>query len=342
MAPLPNDGATAERVPVPEPSRDGGVPTLAVLGTMSDAGKSTIAAGICRVLSNAGIRPAPFKAQNMSNNAHPAWIPPDRSSNEKATTMPTTTGGGASSSSSYGEIGVAQAVQARACRLPPTVHMNPVLLKSGGTRPIRRRCSSSEGDNGNDNNSSSCTGADVEAVEYLCSVVVLGRTVAVETFGELGQRRDTLLELVMRAHADLIQHTNAEVVVMEGAGSCTELNLMSRDIVNLPLLRALRNGGSGRGRICKWLLVANIDCGGVFAQVVGTKACLPADDWDSCAGIVINKLRGEAKYFEPGPKMIEVRIGSHSAAHFRQPATQTLTNFCSRIWWGSRCLSSPI
>jgi adenosylcobyric acid synthase len=298
-----------ERVPVPDPSREGGVPTLAVLGTMSDAGKSTIAAGMCRVLRNAGIRPAPFKAQNMSNNAHPAWIPPSSEASSNETTMPTTTGGGASSSSSYGEIGVAQAVQARACRLPPTVHMNPVLLKSGGTRPIRRR-GPSEGDN----ESSSCTGADGdEEVEYLCSVVVLGRTVAVETFGELGQRRDTLLELVLRAHTDLIQHTNADVVVMEGAGSCTELNLMSRDIVNLPLVRALRDGGSS----CKWLLVANIDCGGVFAQVVGTKACLPADDWDSCAGIVINKLRGEAKYFEPGPKMIEVRIGSQSAVHFR-------------------------
>jgi adenosylcobyric acid synthase len=327
-------GRPAEPVPAPDPSRaeaasaaadadadGGGVPTLAVLGTMSDAGKSTIAAGICRVVSNAGFRPAPFKAQNMSNNAHPAWIPPPSEaasfpSNEKKE-METT------STSSYGEIGVAQAVQARACRLPPTVHMNPVLLKSGGTRPIRRRrgCSS-EGDNDNNNSSSSsCTGADVvEEVEYLCSVVVLGRTVAVETFGDLGQRRDTLLELVLRAHDDLIQHTNADVVVMEGAGSCTELNLMSRDIVNLPLVRALRQRRqNGKGSVggCNWLLVANIDCGGVFAQVVGTKACLPAEDWDSCAGIVINKLRGEAKYFEPGPKMIEVRIGSHSAVHFR-------------------------
>ena len=57
---------------------------------------------------------------------------------------------------------------------------------------------------------------------------------------------------------------------------------------------------------CPWLLVANIDCGGVFAQVIGTKACLPSSDWELCAGIIINKLRGELKYFEPGPNMIKV------------------------------------
>jgi adenosylcobyric acid synthase len=294
MTSLDKDGATAGLIPDPLPpwaaeasastAATTDVPTLAVLGTMSDAGKSTIAAGICRVLSNGGLQPAPFKAQNMSNNAHPAWIPTEESSNGK---------GDETGRISYGEIGVAQAVQARACRLPPTVQMNPVLLKSGGTRPVRRT-SSSSGEI-----------SDSQEVEYLCSVVVLGRTVAVETFGELGTRRDTLLQLVLHAHEDLVRQFSADVVVMEGAGSCTELNLMSRDIVNLPLVRALRHK-IGIGVQCKWLLVANIDCGGVFAQVVGTRACLPAEDWDSCVGIVINKLRGETKYFEPGPKMIEV------------------------------------
>ena len=59
---------------------------------------------------------------------------------------------------------------------------------------------------------------------------------------------------------------------------------------------------------CPWLLVANIDPGGVFAQIVGTKACLSESDWDLCAGVVVNKLRGEAKYFEPGPAMLEVSV----------------------------------
>lgn len=345
MATLEDDGATAARIPDPPHVRAAaaavGVPTLAVLGTMSDAGKSTITAGLCRVLRNGGIRPAPFKAQNMSNNAYPALIPLSSSSSGENWKDEMKTG----RRSSYGEIGVAQAVQARACRLPPTVHMNPVLLKSGGTRrrprPIRRR-SASGGNKDNEDSSSSSADADEHDVEYLCTVVVLGRTLAVETFGELGQRRDTLLELVLRAHDDLIRHASADVVVMEGAGSCTELNLMSRDIVNLPLVRALQNRGGG-GRCCKWLLVANIDCGGVFAQIVGTKACLPAEDWDHCVGIVINKLRGESKYFEPGPKMIEVRVRTDGRrAVFGSAAVSKLTrNGCSRTWWESPCLSFP-
>jgi cobyric acid synthase len=55
--------------------------------------------------------------------------------------------------------------------------------------------------------------------------------------------------------------------------------------------------------------VANIDPGGVFAQIVGTKACVSERDWELCAGIVVNKLRGETKYFEPGPAMIEEMVG---------------------------------
>ncbi len=149
--------------------------------------------------------------------------------------------------------------------------MNPVLLKSGGRRE-------SDG-------------------AYLCSVLVLGKQIAREDYGQLGSRMDSLLSLVLSAHKDLAVTTNSRVIVIEGAGSCTELNLMERDIVNLPLVRKLK---------CPWLLVANIDCGGVFAQIVGTKACLPESDWNMCVGVIVNKLRGEAKYFEPGPKMLEV------------------------------------
>ena len=149
--------------------------------------------------------------------------------------------------------------------------MNPVLLKSGGIRP-------SDG-------------------AHLCSVIVLGRHLVTEDYGALGGRTGTLMDLVVKAREELADITSAEVVVIEGAGSCTELNLMERDIVNLPLVRKLG---------CPWILVANIDPGGVFAQIVGTKACLPPSDWDRCAGIIVNKLRGEAKYFEPGPAMLEV------------------------------------
>lgn len=147
--------------------------------------------------------------------------------------------------------------------------MNPILLKSGGRRE-------SDG-------------------AYLCSVIVLGEHYATEDYGALGSRTSTLMELVVDAHDRL----DAEVVILEGAGSCTELNLMERDVVNIPLVRRLN---------CPWLLVANIDPGGVFAQVVGTKACLSKEDWDLCVGVIVNKLRGEVKYFEPGPSMLEKMV----------------------------------
>ena len=230
------------------------VKSLAVLGTGSDVGKSTIAAGLCRLLSNNGVRVAPFKGQNMSNNSQPALR----------------------HDGTYGEIGTAQVIQAEACRILPRVEMNPVLLKSGGRRD-------SDG-------------------AYLCSVHVLGKALVVEDYGALGKRTEELRSMVLDAHNRLADVTDAEVIILEGAGSCTELNLMERDIVNLPLIRKLKPA-------CRWLLVANIDPGGVFAQVVGTKACLSQEDWDQCCGVVINRLRGEAKYFEPGPRILEEMVG---------------------------------
>mmetsp|Transcript_41098 Transcript_41098/g.99056 ORF Transcript_41098/g.99056 Transcript_41098/m.99056 type:complete len:608 (+) Transcript_41098:68-1891(+) len=266
--------------------------SIAVLGTMSDAGKSIMAAGICRVLSNHGVRVAPFKGQNMSNNAAPALIP-ERDRREplykafeqvigkKKAGNNSMSGSGSSSSlnaskseeQGYGEIGTAQALQAEACRLVPRVEMNPLLLKSGGKN---------------------------EKGEYMCSVVVLGKQIVRETYGDLGKRTGPMKEMIIQSHRALAQATDANVIVLEGAGSCTELNLASRDVVNLSLVRALK---------CRWILVANIDCGGVFAQIVGTKACLSKEDWDSCAGVIVNKLRGEAKYFEPGPSILEKMVG---------------------------------
>ncbi|MFC6731828.1 cobyric acid synthase [Haladaptatus sp. DYSN1] len=84
--------------------------TILVAGTASHVGKSTVAAGLCRALADAGVSVAPFKAQNMSNNARVALSP----------------------NGDWGEIGVSQYVQARAARVPPTTDMNPVLLKPRG------------------------------------------------------------------------------------------------------------------------------------------------------------------------------------------------------------------
>ncbi|WP_435094965.1 cobyric acid synthase [Halorubrum sp. N11] len=84
--------------------------TVLIAGTASHAGKSTLAAGLCRLLARRGVSVAPFKAQNMSNNARVALAPDGE----------------------WGEIGVSQHVQARAARVPATTDMNPVLLKPRG------------------------------------------------------------------------------------------------------------------------------------------------------------------------------------------------------------------
>ena len=89
--------------------------TLLVAGTASHVGKSTIAAGICRHLSDYGVSVAPFKAQNMSNNARAAPVAED-----------------APVDAAWGEIGVSQYVQARAARTPASTDHNPVLLKPRG------------------------------------------------------------------------------------------------------------------------------------------------------------------------------------------------------------------
>ena len=151
---------------------------LLVAGTTSDAGKSVVVAGICRWLARRGVRVAPFKAQNMSNNS---VVTPDG-----------------------GEIGRAQAVQAAACGLEPSVRFNPVLLKPGS--------------------------------DATSQVVVLGRADGTVSARSYAERKPALLGVVV----DSLRRLRAEhdVVVCEGAGSPAETNLRAADIANLGLARA--------------------------------------------------------------------------------------------------------
>ena len=151
---------------------------LLVAGTTSDSGKSTLVAGICRWLVRRGVAVAPFKAQNMSNNS-----------------VVTADGG---------EIGRAQAMQAHACGLEPSVAFNPVLLKPGSDRSSQ--------------------------------VVVRGRVEGTVSARSYYSRKAALLDVVVAELAGLRERY--DVVVCEGAGSPAEINLRAGDIANMGLAQA--------------------------------------------------------------------------------------------------------
>jgi adenosylcobyric acid synthase len=213
---------------------------LAVFGTASDVGKSVVATALCRIMSDAGVSVAPYKAQNMSNNSY------------------VTPGGG--------EMGRAQIAQAEAARVEPHVDMNPVLLKPAG--------------------------------DTVSQVVLHGK--AIGNLAAADYFRDTsALRSEARASLDRLRR-DYEFVVMEGAGSCAEVNLRERDIVNFP---------AARDCDAPVLLIADIDRGGVFAQVVGTLDVLPPEDRALVKGVVINRFRGDAALFADGIEFLEKRTG---------------------------------
>jgi adenosylcobyric acid synthase len=153
---------------------------LLIAGTTSDAGKSVVVAGLCRMLARRGIRVAPFKAQNMSNNS-----------------VVTLDGG---------EIGRAQALQAVACGLEPSVRFNPVLLKPGSDRRSQ--------------------------------LVVRGKAIGTVGARDYFQHRQDLREVVA-AELDSLR-TEFDVVICEGAGSPAEINLRATDLANMGLARSAR------------------------------------------------------------------------------------------------------
>lgn len=220
-----------------------------VLGTSSGAGKSWIATALCRHYANQGLKVAPFKAQNMSNNAR---------------VVPAADG-------RMGEIGAAQYFQALAARAEPEVRMNPLLLK-----PERDTHS---------------------------QVVLLGQVSRELT--ELPWRGRS--ERVWPQIAAALDALRAEhdVVVIEGAGSPAETNLMASDVVNL---RVARHADA----CC--LLVTDIDRGGAFAHLYGTWALLPADDRARISGFVLNKFRGDAALLAPAPEQLQQLTGVPTVA----------------------------
>ena len=215
-----------------------------VLGTTSGAGKSWLATALCRWFARQGLRVAPFKAQNMSNNARVV---------------------------AGGEIGSAQYFQALAARAEPDVRMNPLLLK-----PERDTHS---------------------------QVVLMGQVSPELTALPWRGRSERVWPQIAQALDDL--RAENDVVVIEGAGSPAEINLMASDIVNL---RVARHADA------RCLLVTDIDRGGAFAHLYGTWALMPAADRALIAGFVLNKFRGDAALLAPAPQQLQALTGVPTVA----------------------------
>lgn len=213
--------------------------TLMVLGSMSSAGKSLLVTGLCRLYARRGWSVLPFKAQNMSNNAAVC---------------------------AGGEIGRAQAVQAYAAGVEPTVAMNPILLKPE---------------------------ADMRS-----QIVLRGQVWGTLTAGQYYAQGGRFWETVTESLDELRQ--KAELVIMEGAGSPAELNLRSRDLVNLSIAQYAN---------APCLLAGDIDRGGIFAQLLGTLWLLEKDEQDLIKAFVVNKFRGDADLFRDGVRILEERCG---------------------------------
>ena len=236
--------------------------SLMFQGTGSDVGKSLLVAGLARAFTLRGLKVLPFKPQNMSNNA--------------AVTI------------EGGEIGRAQALQARAARAPLSVHMNPVLLKPQ---------------------------SDVGA-----QVVVQGKVEGRAEAAAYQRYRARLLPRVLESFSILKEQ--ADLVLVEGAGSASEINLRHNDIANM---------GFARAADMPVVVIGDIERGGVIASLVGTKTVVDPEDAALIKAFIVNRFRGDPSLFDNGMKMIAEATGwraigllPHFADAVRLPAEDAL------------------
>ena len=213
---------------------------LAVLGTGSDAGKTSLVMALCRIFADQGLKVAPFKAQNVSNNS--AVTQEGR------------------------EISRAQCLQAEAARVEPSYLFNPVLLKSHG--------------NG--------------SVQVIVNGLVHKKQLITAYYDEI----DELKLQVQQAFSRLQQ--DYDLVIAEGAGSPVELNLLDKDLSNTFVANTFNT---------KNILVADIERGGVFASIYGTMALMDPVMRSNLSGVIINKFRGDRRFFDEGEKIIRDRFG---------------------------------
>lgn len=207
-----------------------------ILGTTSNAGKSLITAGLCRILKQDGYRVAPFKAQNMALNS---FITKDGK-----------------------EMGRAQVVQAQAAGLEPEVRMNPILLKP--------------------------------TTDHKSQVIVMGEVRADMSAREYYKKKAEIFPIAKAAFRSLAEEY--DVILCEGAGSPSEINLKDVDIVNMGFAKAMGIPA---------IIVGDIDRGGVFASLAGTMLLFDEEERSLTKGMLINKFRGDESILTPGLRQLE-------------------------------------
>ncbi|WP_170572592.1 cobyric acid synthase [Ruegeria atlantica] len=216
------------------------VRAIMIQGTGSNVGKSVLVAGLARAYTRRGLRVAPFKPQNMSNNA--------------------------AVTENGGEIGRAQALQARAAKRPTHTDMNPILLKP-------------ETDTG-------------------AQIIVQGQRAGTMKAGDYRKDKSKLLGAALESFDRLC--SDADLVLIEGAGSPAETNLRKGDIANM---------GFACAAGVPVVLVGDIHRGGVIAQIVGTQAVLDSGDLEMIKGFAVNRFKGDVSLFDDGRDDIAARTG---------------------------------
>ncbi|MFK7866549.1 MAG: cobyric acid synthase [Alphaproteobacteria bacterium] len=218
--------------------------SIMIQGTGSNVGKSLIVAGLCRLFARQGIKAVPFKPQNMSNNA--------------------------AVSIEGGEIGRAQALQAKAANLPASIHMNPILLKPQSNQHSQ--------------------------------IIVQGKLFATCRARDYGNYKQLLLEKALESY-DLLSQ-NADIMLIEGAGSPAEINLRDNDIANMGFAEQIN---------APVLLIGDIDRGGVIASLIGTHHILSDADKMRIKAFAINRFRGDQSLFRGASHSIAQATGWHDA-----------------------------
>ncbi|TGJ99483.1 cobyric acid synthase [Leptospira semungkisensis] len=215
-------------------------PALMLQGTASNVGKSILTTALCRILTQDGLRIAPFKSQNMALNSFVTY--------------------------DGAEIGRAQALQAQACKIQADYRMNPILLKP-----------SSEKDS---------------------QVILNGKPVDAMDFREYMKFKASAFNEVKKSYDSLSEEF--DLVVLEGAGGISEVNLKEKDIVNMRMAEYAK---------AKVLLIGNIDHGGVFGSFVGSMETLSEWERKLVAGFIINRFRGIKQLLDPGIQYLEETTG---------------------------------